>query len=200
MHQEREFIVEKRGNLLEGFVDIVLKHVRQLNVITGLRGLLGIIRKSRRLEGLKGNIKRFLAKVLRINWLSSQYQNLFNCLIMILLDLLLWFAVELLQLVILLLRMTCDDLILFISMTFFTNWVLYYLRSFLLLLILLLLDLIMLILLICMAIIPYLRRLPAVKKCKFMRHFIPNLNMLVSKFHGIQGIKQFQRMYLLNLK
>nr|QYV43188.1 ORF3 [Vientovirus] len=200
MHQEREFIVEKRGNLLEGFVDIVLRHVRQLNVITGLRGLLGIIRKSRRLEGLKGNIRQCLAKVLRINWLSSQYQNLFNCLIMILLDLLLWFAVELLQLVILLLQLICDNFMNFIRPGFFTNWVLYYLRSFLLLLILLLLDLIMLFLLICMAIIPYLRRLPAVKKCKFMRHFIPNLNMLVSKFHGIQGIKQFQHMYLLNTK
>ena len=57
MHQEREFIVEKRGNLLEGFVDIVLRHVRQLNVITGLRGLLGIIRKAGRSEGLKGNIR-----------------------------------------------------------------------------------------------------------------------------------------------
>ncbi|QCD25301.1 ORF3 [Human gut-associated brisavirus VW] len=200
MHQEREFIVEKRVNLLKGFVDIVLKHVRQLNVITGLRGLLGIIRKSRRLEGLKGNIKRFLAKVLRINWLSFQYQNLFNCLIMTLLDLLLWFAVKLLRLVILLLSKICNNFIIFISATFFTNWVLYYLRSFLLLLILLLLDLIMLFLLIYSGLIPYLHQLRVDKKCRFTHHFIPNLNMLVSKFHGIQGIKQFQRMYLLNLK
>nr|QIJ58581.1 hypothetical protein [Human respiratory circular DNA virus] len=198
MHQEREFIVEKLVNLLKGFVDIVLRLVQLLNVITGLRGLLGIIRKSRRLEGLKGNIKRFLAKVLRINWLSSQYQNLFNCLIMILLDLLLWFVVKLLQLVTFFLSKMLKISTIFICTSFFTNWVLYYLRSFLLLLILLLLDLIILFLLICMAIIPYLRRLPAVKKCKFMRHFIPNLNMLVSKFHGIQGIEQFHHIFLLN--
>ncbi|QCD25337.1 ORF3 [Human oral-associated vientovirus XM] len=199
MHQEREFIVEKRGNLLEGFVDIVLRHVRQLNVITGLRGLLGIIQRLRRLEGLKGNIRQCLAKVLRINCPSFLYRNLFNCLIMTLLDLLLWFVVRLLQLVILLLTLRWIILLNYIQTVFFTKWVLYYLRSFLLLLILLLLDMIRLFLLICMAIIPYLRRLPAVKKCKYMRHFIPNLNMLVSKFHGIQGIKQSHHMYLLNL-
>nr|QIJ58578.1 hypothetical protein [Human respiratory circular DNA virus] len=198
MHQEREFIVEKRGNLLKGFVDIVLKHVRQLNVITGLRGLLGIIRKSRRLEGLKGNIKRFLAKVLRINWLSSQYQNLFNCLIMTLLDLLQWFVLIMLRLVILLLSMICVVLLNYIQNNIFTNWVLYFLRSCLLLLILLLLDLMDSFLLIYSGLIPYLHQLRVDKKCRFMLRFIPSLNTLVSKFHGIQGIEQFHHIFLLN--
>ena len=62
MHQEREFIVEKRVNLLEGFVDIVLRHVRQLNVITGLRGLLGIIRKAKKIRRAKRQYKTMSGK------------------------------------------------------------------------------------------------------------------------------------------
>ncbi|QCD25322.1 ORF3 [Human lung-associated vientovirus LT] len=200
MHQEREFIVEKCVNLLKGFVDIVLRLVQLLNDILGLRGLLGIIQKSRRLEGLKGNIKRFLAKVLRINCQSFQYQNLFNCLIMTLLDLLQWFVLGILRLVILLLSKLCNLLLIYIQNNFFTNWVLYFLRSCLLILILLLLELIDLLLLIYSGIIPYLHQLRVDKKCRFMHHFIPNLNTSVSKFHGIQGIEQFHRIFLLNLK
>ena len=200
MHQEREFIVEKRGNLLEGFVDIVLRHVRQLNVITGLRGLLGIIQRLRRSEGLKGNIRPCLAKVLRINCPSFQYRNLFNCLIMTLLGALRYYIQVLSLLVILhLLKMILTGLKVLLR-RLLGEWELYFPRRCFLLLILLLLELIRIFLLVYMLLIPFLRRLLVVKKCKFMLRFIPRLSMLVSKFHGIQGIKQFHHTFLLNSK
>ncbi|QCD25304.1 ORF3 [Human lung-associated vientovirus AL] len=200
MHQEREFIVEKRGNLLEGFVDIVLRHVRQLNVITGLRGLLGIIQRLRRLEGLKGNTRLCLVKVLRINCPSSQYRNLFNCLIMMLLGPLLYYMQVLSLLVILhLLKMILTGLKILLRLLL-EKWEQYFLRRCLLLLILLLLELIRIFLLVCMAIIPFLLRLLVVKKCKFMLRFILSSSMLGLKFHGIQGIKQFHHTFQLNSK